>query len=98
MTEGKIRRSERTTFRKMEEGNGGVLLHLDSGEYRQLNETGALIWSLLEHDPSRPELMAQLRERIEDPPPNLAEEVETFLAALQQRGLIEVDPASGAAD
>jgi hypothetical protein len=94
MAEGRIQRSDRTTFRKMEEGSGGVLLHLDSGEYRQLNETGALIWSLLEPGPSRQELLAALRAQIQDPPANMEAEVDAFLAALRERGLIDFEPAT----
>jgi hypothetical protein len=94
MSESRIRRNDRTTFRKMEEGSGGVLLHLDSGEYRQLNETGALIWSLLEPQPSRQELVDALRGQILDPPPQLEEEVDAFLAALRDRNLIDWEPAA----
>lgn len=92
MSESRIRPNDRTTFRKMEEGSGGVLLHLDSGEYRQLNETGALIWSLLEPQPSREELLEALRAQIQDPPPQLDDEVDAFLAALRDRNLIDFEP------
>jgi hypothetical protein len=94
MAESRIQRSDRTTFRKMEEGSGGVLLHLDSGEYRQLNETGALIWSLLEPGPSRQELLAALRAQIQDPPADMEAEVDAFLTALRERGLIDFEPAT----
>jgi hypothetical protein len=94
MGESRIKRNDRTTFRKMEEGSGGVLLHLDSGEYRQLNETGALIWSLLEPQPSRQELVAAVRAQIQDPPANMEAEVDAFLTALRDRGLIDFEPAS----
>ena len=91
MTDAVIRRNPRTVFRRLEDGAGGVLLHLDSGAYRHVNETGALIWGLLERDPTREELLAEIRAVVNDPPPTLDTEVGTFLAALQERSLIEID-------
>ena len=90
MTNGRIRIRERVVFRPME-GSGGVLLDLDSGEYRQLNLMGATIWALLQDAPSREELLSQLRDRIEDAPDYMAEEVDRFLDALQERNLIGFD-------
>lgn len=94
MSNGKIRTSERVEFRPLE-GSGGILLDLDSGEYRQLNSMGATIWSLLEGEPSRDELLAELRERIKDPPPHMAAEVDRFLVALQERKLVTFDITPG---
>jgi hypothetical protein len=69
----------------MEEGAGGVLLHLDTGEYRQLNQVGATVWSLLEDEPSRDELVAALHDRFGNAPPQMEQEVDAFLAALEER-------------
>jgi len=90
MQDGPLAHNKRTIFRKMEDGAGGVLLHLDSGEYRRLNEMGAMIWSLLEEGPTREELIAELRNRVEDPPADLPDQVDVFLAALSERGLLDV--------
>jgi hypothetical protein len=90
MSHDRIHINERVVFRSLE-GSGGVLLNLDSGEYRQLNMMGATIWTLLEAAPSRDELVAQLLERIQDPPPHMAAEVDRFLAALEERRLIRFD-------
>jgi hypothetical protein len=77
----------------LEPGAGGVLLHLDSGAYRHVNETGALIWGLLEDDPTRSELLSRVRAEVKNPPPSLDSEVGAFLAALEERSLIEIgDP------
>jgi hypothetical protein len=92
MAVGRIEPNDRTVFRAMEQGAGGVLLHLDSGEYRQLNQTGALIWSLLEKHPTRAELLEELRTRIEEPPATLEQEVDVFLKALADRELVTVAP------
>ena len=45
-----------------------MLLHLESGAYHGLNETGSLIWGLLDGERDFAALVAGLRERLEDPP------------------------------
>jgi hypothetical protein len=65
-----------------------VLLHLDSGEYHGLNEVGSLIWSLIDGERSFDALVDDLREGLEDPPDDLADETERFLADLRERDLI----------
>jgi hypothetical protein len=89
MPAARLRRTDRVVFRPMEEGAGGVLLHLDTGEYRQLNQVGATIWSLLEDEPSRDELVAALRGRFENAPPQMEQEIDAFLAALEERQLVQ---------
>ena len=84
-----IRRSPRIVFRRLEAGAGGVLLHLDSGDYRHVNETGALIWTLLEASPSLDELLIAIRGVVPNPPADLGEEVQSFLGSLESRGLVE---------
>ena len=90
MRDGHLAQNRRTVFRKMEEGAGGVLLHLDSGEYRRLNEMGTIIWSLLGERPTRDELIDTLLSRVEDPPADMPDQVDAFLDALHDRGLLEV--------
>jgi Coenzyme PQQ synthesis protein D (PqqD) len=90
VSDDRIHINERVVFRSLE-GSGGVLLNLDSGEYRQLNVMGATIWSMLEAAPSRDQLLAELQERIQDPPPHMGAEVDRFLAALEERKLIRFD-------
>jgi hypothetical protein len=86
----RIRRSGNAAYQKIEQV-GGVVLHLDSGAYHQVNEVGALIWDLLEGAPSRSELLAALRTRLDDPPDHFEADVDAFLAALRERDLIVVD-------
>ena len=87
MSTERIRISDRVVFRPLQD-SGGILLDLDSGEYRQLNSMGATIWALLEQEPSRDELLRELRARIKNPPSHMEEEVERFLTALEERRLI----------
>ena len=95
VTDQEIRRNERAIFRRLEPGAGGVLLDLESGEYRHLNEVGALIWESLGAHRTRPALVAELRRLITNAPPSVEAEVDTFLDALLERGLIEVAPTDG---
>jgi hypothetical protein len=44
--DGVIRRNPRVVSRELAAEGGAVLLHLESGAYHGLNETGILIWSL----------------------------------------------------
>lgn len=88
MADVRVRRSDRATFQKMEGGEGGVVLHLDSGAYHHVNEVGALIWELLEGGATRNSLVAQVRSRVEDPPDDLEPDVHAFLTALEERELV----------
>jgi hypothetical protein len=90
VSEEQIRRADNAAYQKIEQ-EGGVLLHLDTGAYHQVNDVGALIWELLATSPSRAELLAELRKRIDNPPDHLAEDVDEFLRALHQRNLVIVE-------
>jgi hypothetical protein len=68
---------------------GGVLLHLGSGNYHGLNETGWAIWQLIDGDRSDAEIAAELRGQVEEPPDELADDVARFLAAMRVRELVE---------
>jgi hypothetical protein len=82
-----IRKNPQVAYRSLA-GEGGVLLHLDSGEYHGLNEIGELIWDLLDEETTFAGLVADLRERLLDPPDDLSLEVERFLTDLRERDLL----------
>ena len=54
-----IARHPSVVYRDLAEG--GVLLHLDSGQYHGVNDTGLAIWGLLE----RPSTLDELRAGLE---------------------------------
>jgi hypothetical protein len=87
-----LRRNPRVEYRSMGEGEGGVLLHLDTAAYHGLNEVGALIWRLLEEPKAFDTLIQELRDRLQKVPPQFEEEIGQFLGELAERGLVE--PAS----
>jgi len=86
--DGRLRRNERVVFRHLEAGAGGVLLELETGAYRRVNEIGALIWTLLEPSPTWAELMDAIRSRVPTAPPTMEAEVAAFVAGLVERGLV----------
>ena len=85
-----VHRNPRAVFRRLTEGSGGVLLHLDSTQYHGVNEVGAAIWELSEADIAFGDLVAALRGRLDDPPSDLEGDVESFLAELSERQLVEL--------
>ncbi len=83
-----IRRNPQVVYRELAGEGGGVLLHLDSGAYHGLNETGSLIWDLIDGTRGFHALVAELREQLDDAPDDLDGEIERFLADLRERDLI----------
>ena len=79
----------------MSEGQGSVLLHLDSGAYHGVNEVGGLVWSLLESPKTFEVLLVELRGRLEAVPPTLDNEIRAFLEELASRDLVSLDAISG---
>lgn len=65
-----------------------MLLHLDSGQYHGLNPVALVIWELLEQPSTAADVIARLRERVEDPPPSLENDVLSFLTSLHERDLV----------
>lgn len=86
-----IERNPSVVYRDLAEG--GVLLHLDSGQYHGVNGTGLVVWNLLDRARTLDELIAALGTEIADAPARLEEDVRGFLEALQTRGLVVVGPS-----
>jgi hypothetical protein len=84
-----LRRNPRVEYRSMGEGEGGVLLHLDTAAYHGLNEVGALIWRLLEEPKAFDTLLQELRDQLQQVPPQFEEEIGQFISELAERDLIE---------
>lgn len=82
-----IRKNPQAVYRALA-GEGGVLLHLESGAYHGLNEMGTLIWGLLDEGKTFDGLVEELRDHLLDPPDDLGGEVERFLADLRERDLL----------
>ena len=83
-----LAKNENVAFRRLAEGEGGVLLHLESGEYHGINEVGCLIWELVDGERTVDGLVVALGEDIEDAPADLADQVIAFLDSLRERDLV----------
>lgn len=92
-----IRRNPKAEYRSMGEGEGGVVLHLDTAAYHGVNGGGALVWSLLEGI-TFAELIAELRTRWDDPPLELGADIAEFIENLAQRDLVLLGSASEVAE
>jgi Coenzyme PQQ synthesis protein D (PqqD) len=81
-------KNENVAFRRLAAGEGGVLLHLETGEYHGINEVGCLIWELVDGDRTTEQVAVALRDGVEDPPDDLLGVVVSFLTSLEERDLV----------
>jgi hypothetical protein len=86
-----IRPTTRLAYQELADGAGGVLLHLETGQYHGVNSVGALVWSLVGDGTRYGDLVDAVRAQVEDPPADLTEDVAAFLAELQSRNLITLE-------
>lgn len=85
----KVARSPRVVYRELSADEGGVLLHLDSGQYHRVNRMGSTIWGLLDGERSVTDLVEEVRKIAADSPASLMEDIRKFLEGLLSRELIE---------
>lgn len=83
-----IKRNEEVVYRDLAAGEGAVLLHVGSGAYHGLNGIGSLIWSLIDGERTREEIVLELKSCLEDPPDAVGADVDDFLDDLRRRNLI----------
>jgi hypothetical protein len=74
--------------RRLAEGEGGVLLHLETSAYHGVNEIGLAIWEIVGDGKTIAHVVEELSARIADPPATLENEVIEFLDGLKGRGLV----------
>jgi hypothetical protein len=88
-----VRRKPDVVFRELQEGEGGVLLHLLSGEYHGLNQLGCVVWGLMESERTFGDLVAGVRDHLDESPESLELDISAFLEGLRERDLVEfVEP------
>jgi PqqD family protein of HPr-rel-A system len=74
-----------------------LLLNLQSGQYHGLNQTGGRFLELIEESDGDPSAaVTKLAAEYDVEPNEIADDMRTFLTALAERGLVEVDGASTA--
>lgn len=90
LAKAKIVRGRRAVFRELGGDEGGVLLHLDSGQYHRLNRMGCTIWGLIDGARTVTDLAGEVRRVAADHPAHLMEDIQEFLEGLLARDLIAV--------
>jgi hypothetical protein len=78
--------AQEAAFREL--ADGGVVLHLGSGQYHGVNTVGALIWGLMDGSRTVPQIASALAELVEQPPAELEYDVAAFVSDLRERGLV----------
>jgi hypothetical protein len=87
-----VSRSDRALYRDLAEGEGGVVLHLDTGAYHGVDEVGAAVWKMLD-GATFAEVLALLRTELDGVPPTFDDEIGDFLEELAARALVVLGPA-----
>lgn len=86
-----VHKVDRVAFRAYADGSGGVLLDLESSLYFGVNAVGALVWELIGSGSDISRIVAEMQSKIEDPPSDLAADVDQFLTDLEERNLVFFD-------
>jgi len=90
-----FRRDAALPFQTMDEET--IVVDPRTREVHLLNETAARIWELLKTEQTLPGLLALLASEYQAEGEDLRREVESFVAALTEKGLItRAPPATGA--
>jgi hypothetical protein len=71
--------------------DGAVLIHLETNQIYDLNQTGYRVWQLLQEGLDYPTMLAQIEREFDVHPPQLAQEVDTLIAHLSAEHLLEGD-------
>jgi hypothetical protein len=80
----------------LSDGEGSVLLHLDTAAYHGLNDVGTAIWERLERPSTLDELYGALEGQFDGAPPTWRDDVRAFVEALLERDLLRrADPGPG---
>lgn len=86
----RIYKNARVVSRKLGDGEGGVVLHLETGQYHGLSEVAWLIWTIIDDDKTLAEIVSELRTSFEPPPAHLEVDIARFLEDLSARDLISI--------
>lgn len=86
----RVKRSAEVAAHELGGSEGGVLLHLKSGQYHGIDRVGWTIWGLLDGSRSVAELAAELRRQFPDAPGALLDDIKKFIGDLLERNLVEI--------
>lgn len=84
----KPRQNPDVAYRALSADEGGVLLHLRSGQYHGVNELGLVVWELIDGERTVGEIVAAVRAQTDDAPPRLEDDIVGFLDDMRQLELV----------
>jgi coenzyme PQQ synthesis protein D (PqqD) len=85
-----INKNPKVVYRALRDGEGGVLLHLGSGQYHSLNAVGVAMWNLIDGTRSLEDIAAEIKDAYVDAPEDLVRIVREFCDGLRGRDLISL--------
>jgi hypothetical protein len=88
-----VHRADRVAFRAYADGSGGVLLDLETSLYFGVNAVGALVWELIGSGNEVSRIVEEMETKFDDPPADLADDVDDFIGELEQRRLVTLNEA-----
>ena len=88
VSDTRVRRNPDVAYQALAEGEGGVLLSLETGEYHGVNDTGGRIWNLIDGERTVPEIVDELRRELASAPESLEVEAAEFVESLRARRLV----------
>ena len=92
-----VKRNPRVVYRDLAEDAGGILLHLDTSNYHNINPTGAVIWEAIgDEGASFEEILTQLKQSLHNFSANGEAEVASFLTGLGERDLVILEEGASA--
>jgi hypothetical protein len=83
-----LRHSPDVVYRDLADGDGGVLLHLQSADYLRVNATGAHVWRAVDGARDEAAVVVEVRQQLPDAPGRLEDDVSAFIDELRRRGLL----------
>jgi hypothetical protein len=84
----RLKRHPDAVHRSDAAGESCVVLQLSSGQYHGLNGMGLLVWTLIDGEHTEADVIAEVRARVADPPPDIDATIGAFLHELRERELI----------
>lgn len=89
----RVRPCANVMFREV--GDEAVVLELESGRYFGMDPVGARMWQLLVTRQSLAEVRTALCDEFDAPSEQLERDLVDFVATLQARGLLQLEPDDG---
>jgi hypothetical protein len=82
-----MKRSDAAMARRVDDD--AVILDITSGQFFGINDVGALVWDLLEHDTTRDVLVEAVTAEFDVDSEQAGDDIDALIAQLSNAGLVE---------